>query len=72
MILTLESRSCSRKHRTKTFNAAFDAEYAGKVAAGTIARFDPVLVKLSAGTRVEREARRQYHACFMFVFQQHW
>lgn len=42
--LVFECRSCSRKQRVKTFRAAFDAEYAGSVAAGTIAKFEPVLI----------------------------
>jgi hypothetical protein len=44
MTLTDEFLNCSRRQRTKTFRAAFEAEYAGNMAAGTIARFDPVLV----------------------------
>lgn len=42
-----------------TFNAALDAEYAGKDAAGTIATFDPVkmiLVGLCFPTRKGRKA----------------
>jgi hypothetical protein len=46
MTLTEELLSCSRRHRTNAFSAAFEAEYAGSDGAGTMARLDPVL-KLS-------------------------
>ncbi len=46
MTLTEEFLNCSRRQRTKTFRAAFEAEYAGSMAAGTIAKFDPVLILL--------------------------
>jgi len=43
MTLTDEFLSCSRRQSTNAFKAAFDTEYAGSVAAGTMARLDPVL-----------------------------
>lgn len=43
MTLTDEFLSWSRRQRTNTFKAALDAEYAGRVDAGTIARLEPVL-----------------------------
>jgi hypothetical protein len=49
MTLTDEFLNCSRRQSTKTFKAAFEAEYAGNMAAGTIARFDPVLILSVAG-----------------------
>lgn len=42
--LVFECRSCSRRQRVNTFRAAFDAEYAGSVAADTMAKFEPVLI----------------------------
>ena len=44
MTFTGEFLSCSRRHSVNEFNAALDAEYAGRVAAGTMARCVPVLV----------------------------
>lgn len=46
MTFTDDSFSCSRRQRTKAFKAAFEAEYAGRLADGTIARLDPVLTML--------------------------
>ena len=43
MTLTEVLLSCARKHRVKAFNAAFEAEYPGRVTPGTIAKFEPVL-----------------------------
>ena len=41
--LTDELRIWSRRHSIKEFRAALEAEYAGRVAAGTMARLVPVL-----------------------------
>jgi len=38
MTFILLSASWSRRQRVKAFSAAFDAEYAGRVAAGIMAR----------------------------------
>lgn len=41
--LVCEWRSCSRRQSVKAFRAALEAEYAGREAAGIMARFEPVL-----------------------------
>ena len=43
MILTDEFLSWSRRQRMNAFNAALEAEYAGRLVAGTMARFELVL-----------------------------
>ena len=50
-----ESLNWSRRHRTKAFRAAFEAEYAGRVGAGTIARLEPVLIALVVTTLLVTE-----------------
>jgi hypothetical protein len=52
MTLMLVFRRASRRQRVKTFRAALDPQYAGNVAAGTMAMFEPVLVvgQVSIGT----------------------
>ena len=43
MTLTEELLNWSRRQRTNAFKAALDAEYPGRVVAGTMARLEPVL-----------------------------
>lgn len=43
MTLTGDALSWSRRQSTNAFKAALDAEYAGRLTAGTIARLEPVL-----------------------------
>lgn len=44
MTLMFVFRRFSRRQRVKTFRAALDPQYAGSVAAGTMAMLVPVLV----------------------------
>jgi len=46
MTLTDEFLSWSRRQRMNAFKAALEAEYAGRVAAGTIAKLEPVLIRV--------------------------
>lgn len=50
--------SWSRRQRTNVFKAALDAEYAGRGAAGTIARWMPVLPLSGKGPYLAMEIER--------------
>lgn len=47
MTLMFEFRRLSRRQRVKTFRAALDPQYAGSVAAGTMAILEPVLIAVN-------------------------
>jgi hypothetical protein len=50
--------------RTKAFNALFEAEYAGIVAAGMMAKLVPVLLRSGMLRLLHRAQYSQYEACF--------
>ena len=55
MTFTDEFRSWSRRQRTNAFKAALEAEYAGRVEAGMIAKFEPVLTMLKDSLGFENQ-----------------
>jgi len=70
MTLILVSASWSRRQSVKAFNAAFEAEYAGKVTAGTMARWEPVLFWSASVDSILRWGFSQYNTCVGLLAQE--
>lgn len=74
MTFTVDLRSWSRMQRTKTFKAVLDAQYAGIVGTGTMARLVPVLIWSGNFIYIlfHQTIYSQYEACWGLLALQKW